>query len=71
MKDHGVASAIHVWMEGGKVHELLLRRMLHLYEWVHWVDLDTLFMNMRRDPHAFLDSAYDLHVAKVRKRQSK
>ena len=43
---------------------MLLRRMLALYEWVHWVDLDTLFMNMKRDPKEFLDKGYDLHVAK-------
>ena len=43
---------------------MLLRRMLSRYQWVHWVDLDTLFMNMKRDPMAFLDPAYDLHVAK-------
>ena len=43
---------------------MLLRRLLHSYEWLHWVDLDTLFMNMKRAPFDFLDSAYDLHVAK-------
>ena len=43
---------------------MLLRRMLATYEWVHWVDLDTLFMNMKRDPFAFLDPQYDVHVAK-------
>ena len=43
---------------------MLLRRMLSRYQWVHWVDLDTLFMNMKRDPMAFLDPKYDLHVAK-------
>ena len=43
---------------------MLLRRMLSRYQWVHWVDLDTLFMNLKRDPMAFLDPAYDLHVAK-------
>ena len=43
---------------------MLLRRMLSQYKWVHWVDLDTLFMNMKRDPMAFLDEQYDLHVAK-------
>ena len=43
---------------------MLLRRMLNQYQWVHWVDLDTLFMNMKRDPMAFLDPQYDLHVAK-------
>jgi len=34
------------------------------YEWLHWVDLDTLFMNLKRDPNEFLDPAFDLHVAK-------
>ena len=34
---------------------LLLRRVLAQYEWVHWVDLDTLFMNMKRSPLEFLD----------------
>ena len=29
---------------------MLLRRLLHSYEWLHWVDLDTLFMNMKRAP---------------------
>merc|ERR1712072_1653621 len=43
---------------------MLLRRMLSRYEWVHWVDLDTLFMNMKRNPMDFLDPAYDVHVAK-------
>ena len=41
--------------------------MLHplRYEWLHWVDLDTLFMNLKRHPNEFLDPAFDLHVAKV------
>ena len=43
---------------------MLLARMLKQYEWVHWVDLDTLFMNMKRSPMEFLDKGYDLHVAK-------
>ncbi len=43
---------------------MLLRRMLAQYEWVHWVDLDTLFMNLKRSPMEFLDGAFDLHVAK-------
>ena len=43
---------------------MLLRRMLAHYEWVHWVDLDTLFMNLKRSPMEFLDGAFDLHVAK-------
>ena len=43
---------------------MLLRRMLTQYGWLHWVDLDTLFMNMKRNPMDFLDAAYDLHVAK-------
>ena len=43
---------------------MLLRHMLAHYEWAHWVDLDTLFMNMKRNPMDFLDGAYDLHVAK-------
>jgi len=43
---------------------MLLRRMLGQYQWVHWVDLDTLFMNLKRSPMEFLDGAFDLHVAK-------
>ena len=34
------------------------------YEWLHWVDLDTLFMNLKRSPIEFLDPNYDIHVAK-------
>ena len=37
---------------------MLLRRVLSRYEWVHWVDLDTLFMNMKRSPMEFLDASY-------------
>ena len=36
---------------------MLLRKMLSQYKWLHWVDLDTLFMNMKRDPFDFLDDA--------------
>ena len=43
---------------------MLLRRLLSRYEWLHWVDLDTLFMNMKRAPTDFLDAGYDVHVAK-------
>ena len=44
---------------------MLLRQLLRKYEWLHWVDLDTLFMNLKRHPNEFLDPAFDLHVAKV------
>ena len=44
---------------------MLLRQLLRKYEWLHWVDLDTLFMNLKRNPNEFLDPAFDLHVAKV------
>ena len=43
---------------------MMLRQLLRKYEWLHWVDLDTLFMNLKRNPNEFLDPAYDLHVAK-------
>ena len=43
---------------------MLLRQLLRKYEWLHWVDLDTLFMNLKRSPNEFLDPAFDLHVAK-------
>ena len=43
---------------------MLLRQLLRKYEWLHWVDLDTLFMNLKRNPNEFLDPAFDLHVAK-------
>lgn len=43
---------------------MLLMQLLSRYEWLHWVDLDTLLMNMKRKPFDFLDPAFDLHIAK-------